>query len=65
MNTMTTQQRGKFDLSLTLDEAILVRDALVEMKQLLKAATSERGLKLCKLAAAIGNELNDKIQRTH
>jgi hypothetical protein len=63
MNTQNLGE-GRFDLHLTQDEAILVRDALVEMKQLLKAATSERGLRLCNLAAAIGNELDDKIQRT-
>jgi hypothetical protein len=53
MNTIT--------LKLTKDEAILVRDAMIEMKQLLKTAQSERGQRLHKQAAAIAQELAQRI----
>ncbi len=46
---------------LTEEEAILTRDALIDMKHHLKSAPSERGQRLSKLSAAIAETLDANI----
>lgn len=48
-------------IELTLEEMILVRDAMLDMKHNLKNAPSERGKKLCGMSAAIAETLDNNI----
>ncbi len=56
-----TNETKAVTLSLTLEEAILTRDAMINEKHNLKGAPSERGQRLSQLAGAIGKQLDDKI----
>lgn len=49
-------------LSLSFDEALVIRDALQNYKHELKNSQSERGIKLHQIASTIADELTDKIR---
>lgn len=52
---------NKNTIELTLEEMLLVRDAIIDKKHELKSSPSERGQRLSKLAGAIGETLGNKI----
>jgi hypothetical protein len=61
MSTIDTEKQIT-SLSLSFDEACLIRDALHNYKQQLKQSPSERGQELYRLAASLADELSDKIR---
>jgi hypothetical protein len=63
-DSLAGERTQRWDLKLNdSNEAILVRDALIEYKHILKKSPSERGQRLCKQADAIAQELSDRIIR--
>jgi hypothetical protein len=50
-------------VTLTEEETILTRDALIDMKHNLKRTPSERGQRLCKLAAALAQVFDAQINQ--